>query len=508
KERAEWPPHPDRVFMALAAAWFETGEDVSEGAALRWLETLEPPQIRASDASFRSASNENRPAVSYVPVNDTQRGRKLPAGNDLGTLKEVGLTLLPEYRSRQPRRFPVAVPQNPVVHFIWPSVNLDQHAEPLEKLLRKVTHIGHTASFVQMWIQDSLETANLVPTEELTTHRLRIFSPGRLDYLATQCNRAKALAYDDLLNRISEVKGNAKVGLQNELKERFGDTRPVSLRPMPGRWQGYARPMPTPDPREPASVFDDNLVVLRISGKRLSLPASLKLTEALRGAILAACPAPIPEWISGHGPEGKASTRPHVALLPLAFVDHEHSDGRMMGVALAVPRQVEPLEAARCFSPFLLGDYGLPRSNKLFDGQWLECSVELETCETPPLNLSADVWTQPSLTWGTITPIGLNRHFDGADKWERAAESVKDACEHIGLPRPAEVLLNSVSWVAGAPHAREFPYLTRKSDGGRIHHTHARILFEKPVRGPVALGAGRYRGYGFCRPVDKETSNE
>jgi CRISPR-associated protein Csb2 len=25
KQRVEWPPHPDRIFMALAAAWFETG---------------------------------------------------------------------------------------------------------------------------------------------------------------------------------------------------------------------------------------------------------------------------------------------------------------------------------------------------------------------------------------------------------------------------------------------------------------------------------------------------
>ena len=44
RDRAEWPPHPARVFMALAAAWFETepvGADdeareewKSEGAAL------------------------------------------------------------------------------------------------------------------------------------------------------------------------------------------------------------------------------------------------------------------------------------------------------------------------------------------------------------------------------------------------------------------------------------------------------------------------------------------
>jgi CRISPR-associated protein Csb2 len=53
RDRAEWPPHPARVFMALAAAWFETeppgaedeGRDdwTAEGAALRWLETLGDP---------------------------------------------------------------------------------------------------------------------------------------------------------------------------------------------------------------------------------------------------------------------------------------------------------------------------------------------------------------------------------------------------------------------------------------------------------------------------------
>ena len=64
KEQAEWPPHPDRVFMALAAAWFETGEDDEEGAALRWLEGLPAPAIAASEAEPRLV------VTSYVPVND------------------------------------------------------------------------------------------------------------------------------------------------------------------------------------------------------------------------------------------------------------------------------------------------------------------------------------------------------------------------------------------------------------------------------------------------------
>ena len=65
KERAEWPPHPDRIFMALAAAWFETGQDVQEGNALHWLEELAPPGICASDRNVRTI------ATSFVPVNDT-----------------------------------------------------------------------------------------------------------------------------------------------------------------------------------------------------------------------------------------------------------------------------------------------------------------------------------------------------------------------------------------------------------------------------------------------------
>ena len=128
--------------------------------------------------------------------------------------------------------------------------------------------------------------------------------------------------------------------------------------------------------------------------------------------------------------------------------------------------------------------------------------VELEARERPPRNLDPNTWTRPSRVWASVTPVVLNRHFDGKDKWERAAESVKGACEHIGLPRPREVLLHPVSLIEGAPHAREYPQLARKSDGGRRSHNHAVIVFDEPVGGPVLVGAGRFRGYGVCRPVD------
>lgn len=500
KERAEWPPHPDRVFMALAAAWFETGEEPDEGDALRWLERLEPPSIFASDAGFRYASGDDVPPLSFVPVNDTaspifKKGNKEKSAQVMGSFS-IG-------RVRKERRFPIAVPHDPVVHLVWRNADAGSRRGALERLARKVTHVGHPASFVQIWLEDVPPAPNWIPTDGQTAHRLRVFGPERLQYLKTRYNRDNVVAYADLQARISEAKGKKKKKLQEEMGERFKSRQPISLRPEPARWQGYDRPPKAPSPETASSVFDPRLTVLALSGKRLSLPATLKLTETLRGAILAACPDPIPEWVSGHTLDGKPSANPHLALLPLPFSGHEHADGRLMGVALALPKGIDAPQAAHCLGPLLHDEHGLSKRNKLFAGQWLECSVELETREMPPTSLRTEVWTQPSRTWASVTPVVLDRHFDGKDKWERAAEIVKDACERIGLPRPREVLLHPVSLVEGVPHAREFPHLARKKDGGRMHHSHAVIVFEAEVTGPVVVGAGRFRGYGLCRPIYK-----
>ncbi len=756
KEQAEWPPHPDRVFMALAAAWFETGEDPAEGAALRWLEAQPAPAIVASDFSHR------RVVTSYVPVNDAVTSRKPPAEHDLTTLKGAGLDVLPEFRSRQPRAFPVAIPHDPTVRLVWDEPIPDEHRTPFEHLLSKVTHVGHSASLVQAWIDDGEIEPTWVPTSGLAEHRLRVSHRGRLEMLKLQMNRDAWLRYHDLkagidyakselkemvqppradwngfpdvliLANETDVKQNpayraAKSGdahaaaaligdlvtndslesvrrlvaatceagmptlvaahayehqgvnaipsalaevlseylrcdyaegvvqtnvvfhtgadgygrlarqavfdgkvekgrdyllvddfvgqggtlanlrghiikkggrvaaavvlsgkpysaklslttkqldalrqrhgrsLEQWWKEHFGHsfnrltqsearylTRspdaeqirdriaaakrpgdsggharspkeqksylkqleaqfaadfphgiPASQRPGPGRWQGYGRPQLRNAVEPSGNLFDPRLVVLRLTGKRLSLPACLKLTAALRGALMKACPdQPPPEWFSGHTPDGKPSRAPHLALVPLPFVGAPHADGRIMGVALALPAGLDSQEAARCLAPFLVDRHGLPAAERLFDGQWFECGIELENRERPPESLRAARWTRASRTWASVTPVVLDRHHDGNDKWERAAEEVKGACERIGLPRPRKVMLHPVSLAEGAPHARDFPHLIRKSDGGRRHHSHAVLIFDEPVRGPVTIGAGRFRGYGLCLPVD------
>ena len=88
--------------------------------------------------------------------------------------------------------------------------------------------------------------------------------------------------------------------------------------------------MPRSEPA-PGSVFDPCIVVLAVAGKRAPLPATLKLTAALRGLLMRKCPEqPPPEWFSGRRPDGKASAAPHMALAPLAFVGAPHADGRIL----------------------------------------------------------------------------------------------------------------------------------------------------------------------------------
>ena len=65
RRQSEWPPHPARLFSALAAAWADADEpDPSERAALEWLEAQGASAVSASDAAARRAVSH------FVPVND------------------------------------------------------------------------------------------------------------------------------------------------------------------------------------------------------------------------------------------------------------------------------------------------------------------------------------------------------------------------------------------------------------------------------------------------------
>lgn len=496
KQKPEWPPHPDRVFMALAAAHFETDGDGAERVALEWLEALSAPAMAASEAA------ERRIVTGFVPVNDSSDPLYVKYEKKVRVEKPYQVAgSFSVGRNRQPRSFPVAIPRDPTVYLLWPDTEAKEHGPVLNALCRKVTYVGHSASFVQMWLDDTPPPATWLPTEGPAERRLRISGAGRLFDLERRFNRVACLEYADFASHIEKASKKERKAFQDEQRRLFPSGMPVSRRPEPGLWQGYSRPQPVATPDVCGSVFDHRLVMLSLSGQRPGLRATQKLVAAMRGALLASCPSPVPEWVSGHQPDGRPTRHPHLAILPLPFVGTHHADGRIMGVALALPADLSPEETGHVFTSWLTDENGLPRRIRLFGGEWLECVAMLEEREAPPLNLRHESWIGPARRWTTVTPVVLDRHHDGRGRWDKAAETVKDACERIGLPRPSGVVLHPVSRITGVPRANEFAPLMRKQ-GGRLQHLHAVILFDHEVRGPVVVGAGRFRGYGLCRPDD------
>lgn len=206
--------------------------------------------------------------------------------------------------------------------------------------------------------------------------------------------------------------------------------------------------------------------------------------------------------LSGHAGGGEPLEQPHAAFLPLGFVGHPHADGQLSGVALALPAGItgevrtEVLRAVNRASELVLGRLG----------KWRLRPVAMAW---PPATLRAESWTahpDGATQWSSVTPVVYDQHPKAKDKvvyLQEAAAMISRSCERIGLPRPREVVITAVSAHLGAPPAHGFPRLRRK-DGSERRHTHAILLFDKPVRGPILVGAGRYRGYGFFRPMEVE----
>ena len=464
--------------MALVAAHFETEPEETEPEertawrgerhALEWLEALPHPEIHCSDADTR------RTVTAFVPVNDTRSSRnKNPM--------KAGLSLLPELRTRQARSFPVAVPHDPEVYFAWDVAALPEHLGSLEDLAAKVTRVGHSASLVHAWIQDKPPSRDALsrfePTEGAAELRLRVSGPGRLDALCAQYAAGK--------------------------------------RPTSALWQPYRRGSPPGESVSPSHTVWDSVpfVLRRHAGPQLPLEATLRVTRALRDMLMKSwsdrTQGTPPEWISGHRPDGSPSETPHAAFFPLPDVGHRHADGHLLGLGIGVPRDAGTAPVSEAINPLLYDETtGEMRQVRLTLGELGEWSVGTADGFYPATAraLRPEIWTSddaPSRQWATVTPLVFDRHpkkhADG-DEWEQTETMIGEACEHIGLPAPSEVVVSPVSMFAGVPHSRAFPPLVRK-DGSARNHTHAGITFEEPVVGPVLLGAGRYRGYGLCRPL-------
>ncbi len=542
--RVEWPPHPARVFMAMVAAHYQTGAEEAERAALLWLEKQVPPDIHAP---------EHLPCkvvTQFVPVNDKAGPAK------------AQMHSLPITRHRIDRTFARASLAGDTVALCWPDAELPPDLrDALAALCAKVTRVGHSTSLVQMWLADAVPDGlpHWRVDERRSTHLLRVPREGTLALLDDSFNGEAVTAYAEL--KVREAEAEARLTLANsahkaakagekQLKEAgaakdalksakeknklarqaadkakdeldgiasalagaFPHGEPRQDRPRISTYVGYALAGHEADnePKAKGGVFSPHLAVFTLERedspyRSLDLACTLALTDRWREALASHANDLSPQaqsLLTGHAPDKAPLQTAHVAFLSLGFVGHPHATGHLPGIALAFPdEKVMPTDVRRDVLRVAA------RVHELKLGRLGVWKIAPCTMARPLETLRPAIWTanpEGATHWSTVTPIAYDHHPKAKDKAGYLAEvatMIRAGCERIGLPQPREVIVTPVSAHLGTPPAHAFPRLRRK-DGSERRHTHAILVFDEPVCGPVLLGAGRYRGYGLCRPME------
>ena len=557
----EWPPHPQRLFSALVATWADADvPSEEEREVLEWLSALGAPAIHFTQASRRHQG------VVYVPVNDAAVARATPelygplvaavvgarsANGETGVATEPrtavavatatararagsakatglrrsesnstvaeGLRVLPDLRGRQGRFFPTVVPDLPVIWYCWPAAEVAADTlAVLDRLVARAHRLGHSSTFVSC-----VASTSGVPEQE----GVIALEPLDEDEVRRQ---------PDFTLRVPGP------GLLGEMEEAFSLHHGTESRVIPARHGFYVRAR---QPREPTSVLGGEWLSLVLRGwddrqgkpsrgGHLPLRRSAEVCTAVRDALLRHTDGSPPELVAGHAPDGCHGTRTgrserdHLAVVPLPYVGHRYADGLIHGVALLVPSGAAEQDAAQLWEAVRRWASQSADAGRQVEGWGAVLRLfltggkevllgRLEDESALPRALRQTTWFRAARTWATVTPIALDRHpgnlaAHDAHARERSAKeaeaTVVNACERLGLPRPETVAVSTQGLVRGVPAVRNFPLFASKVPDGsstlRRQLVHVRLGFAERVRGPVVLGAGRYRGLGLCLPID------
>ena len=533
RTRPEWPPHPARLFSALVATWADADRlDPTERQAIVWLENLPPPSISASDATPRIT------ATHFVPVNDARiipggsyDGRAKKVDNLLDRIRQAEADQLPArkqqslrtqlkkqrdvativasagktpvstavhimprdwvttpntVRTGQARRYPSVTPIEPRVTYVWNGDPTAETAEAIDGLCARLTRLGHSSSLVSCRVVPDNPAPSHVPGEGPTV--LRSVRSGQLATLEREYQKHKG-------------------------------SKPRTLPFTPVR---YRQVDETPTQRQVAipDTAGEWLVLAFLQGsRRFPSTRTVEVATALRGAVFHHATDPMPEGLSGHSREGRPSTKPHAAFLPLPWVGHEHSDGRLMGAAISIPEQLDRESRRALFRA--IGRWEEAGSTlTLTLGRKGILKMERVIGTSSLVTLRAGPWRRKSHRWVTTTPIALPTHPGPLGKgtaaarakaWDRAEQAIIDSCRHVGLPEPIDVTAALAPVIPGSRPAPSYPAFYQRGPGGKPvarRLVHATVTFDQPVSGPLMLGAGRYLGLGLMRPMmEPETTN-
>jgi CRISPR-associated protein Csb2 len=454
-EEPEWPPSPLRFFQALvaaAAAQSNERERIETAVpALRWLLECPSPGIVACPAVASVV-----PTQFYVPDNTAdllvptwKRGE-----TDKGA-KRTEKVFLPTHLDGE------------AVHYLFRTLNIDyRHFDVLKSAVRCITHLGWGIDMVAA----DADVISAEDASKLTGERWQVAHSGGVPLRVPTSGTLSDLMrkHQDFLNRLTD--------------DGFKPVPP--LREFAIR---HYRRSTNPEPR-PYCVF--TILKPDASGNRAFNAARRTRDVAawIRHAVAEVCQ--MAGWddflpfVHGHGAGGK---KPNTS---------ENSSHRFQYLPLPTInshlKRVESIRRVMVVAPAGCGDrIDFIRKRLLgHELRWGDEVIGLLNLQ-PGKDWVRDQYMKPATSWSTVTPVILDGYNDHNDN--KTQKLIRKALANAGITSEVEFEYQPFGFRAGVEPVREFKR-PEKLTGSMVH---LRLRFKHAVAGPLAIGAGRYRGFGL-----------
>jgi len=462
----EWPPAPARVFQALVAG-AARGKALSEASvrALGWLEGLAAPIVAVPNR------HDGQAVLLYVPNNDLDA-----VGGDPARVAELRVPKLVE-----PRLLSPGVP----LFYAWSfeaDADADARVPEVIELVEGLYQLGRGVDMAwaraEVLAGDALEWR--LAAYPGVVHRP---TPGGSDGILLSCPRPDSLAslrlrFEAFGKRFSRVGVGTKASVlfTQPPKARFVDVTYDSA------FTSHLFELRHPERPSEFKVWQfhraHDLVVAVRDG------VAERLTNAFPNLAME-----VQQVIIGRAGVGPATSR--VRFVPLPSIGHEHADGAIRRVLVQVPSDaVFTAEDVRWAMSGLAG------------GKLEGCVLVPGSDDDTMLDHYGIGTEEGCRTWHSVTPVALP-HQQGPEAATDNTRSVEEAQARAAVGQA----LRHAGWrerlvnvrVQREPFGRKGKRSESFAEGtrfGRERLWHVSIELDRPIRGPLVIGDGRYLGLG------------
>jgi CRISPR-associated protein Csb2 len=467
----EWPPSPLRLFQTLVAAaaarWNERQVLDYAVPALRWVEAVGSPDIVAPVG----VASEVRTQF-YVPDNTADLlVPQFKKGAVDSTPKRTEKVVRPTHLSDE------------AVHYLYPLTPEGcPHLEVLKAAARSVTHLGWGIDMVAA----DATVISQDDADKLSGHRWRTVPAGGV---SLRVPKAGTLA--DLMRKHEAFLGRLSA-------DGFKPVPPLSCfdvkqyhSPTAGVGEAPVRPFAA------FQILAPDASKVRAFGTARGVRDVAAWVRYATSGVCAGWPfGDVAGFVHGHDPSDSKkplkgeSADARFSYLPLPSIERRGDRGEHVAsirrVIVAAPpgfrervdwvrRRLTGQELMRPDRP----DEPVGLLNLLPTSDWV-----------------LRQYTGAAEVWSTVTPV-LLPGYDDRDP-AKAEGLLMDAFRHAGYPSETvvceELAWRPVGFRAGVDLAGRYE---RPDNLKRFPAYHVRVRFRQPVTGPLAVGAGRYRGFGL-----------